>query len=318
MIKTAAVELLSAPPIWPLLRKRALRNHSLTVLCFHTIGPDSGGVDGWTVLRENDFRTQLAAIKRYYEIVSLDEGIQTDPSSAKPRAVITFDDGDVGLYTHLLPILRKTPVPVTIYVATAQIENNRPFWFDRVVNALQQPCEIHVEGLGRWVVPEAEGKIRWQVLEAILQALKETPADRRDALADQVAEKGGPPPVPALGPMTREQLAKLAATPCVTIGAHSHGHELLDQVPLEQATESICRSRNLLREWTGRDVSHFAFPNGNHSTALRSAVKELGFATAAILQERPVPRGNDPFAIPRISIGRYDSLARMKLRLVGL
>jgi peptidoglycan/xylan/chitin deacetylase (PgdA/CDA1 family) len=115
-----------------------------------------------------------------------------------------------------------------------------------------------------------------------------------------------------------EHLKELAETPGVTIGAHSHGHELLDQIPLQQARSSMARSRELLQDWTGQEVRHFAFPNGNHTQALRDIAGELGFVSATILEERTAPRGVDPFALPRISVGRYDSRNRVRLRLVGL
>jgi len=156
------------------------------------------------------------------------------------------------------------------------------------------------------------------VLRQVLQALKEADPADREALADQVAALGSEPPEPALGPMSSAELAALAATPGVTIGAHSHGHELLDQIPADTARDSVARSRALLRDWTGQPVNHFAFPNGNHTARLRDMVRDLGFSSATILENRTAPRGCDPFALPRISVGRYDSAARLRLRLVGL
>ena len=51
--------------------------------------------------------------------------------------MLTFDDGEVGLHTHLLPFVEQEQVPVTVYVATGQIETGQPYWFDRVMNAMQ-------------------------------------------------------------------------------------------------------------------------------------------------------------------------------------
>lgn len=317
MKKALAVSTLAAPPVLAVLRRRALRDNPLTVLCYHTLGPDQGGANGWTMLRESDFRAQLADLSRHYDIVSLDTAL-SGIRSRRPQAVITFDDGDRGLYTHLLPILRETGMPVTIYVATQQFETGRPFWFDRVVNALQGQGEVTLEGLGTWRLPGGGGKEHWMALSPILQALKAADPKQRDGLADEIAAQGEEAPEPAFGPMTKAQLAELAAQSGVTIGAHAHGHELLDQIAPEAARDSIARSRELLRDWTGQCVEHFAFPNGNHTTGLRAMVRDLGFASAAILGERLAHRGCDPFSIPRISIGRYDSPARVRLRLVGL
>ena len=318
MIKRLATNVLAASPIWGFLRKRALRDNPLTVLCYHTLGPGQGGVDGWTVLSEKDFRAQLTDLKSHYDIISLDDALSRQAATDCPQVVITFDDGDQGLHTHLLPILRETFLPVTIYVATEQFETRQPFWFDRVVNALQGEGQVNVEGLGSWQLSSSPGKSRWAVLGQVLEALKQASPARREKLADQVVAQGQPFSGPTLGPMTKEQLKELADMPGVTIGAHSHGHELLDQIPLEEAKHSMETSRQFLRDWTGQEVRHFAFPNGNHSPELRAAARDLGFASAAILEERVAPRGTDPFALPRISVGRYDSRARVRLRLAGL
>lgn len=317
MIKRLAVPMLASAPIWSLLRRRAHSRDPISILCYHTLTADQGGIDGWTALRVGDFRAQLADLRKHYDIISLDEALEAKPGR-KPRAVLTFDDGDRGLYTHLLPVLRETGVPVTIYVATAQFETGTPFWFDRVVNALQGAHEIKVEGLGHWVLPAEPGVAHWMILGEVLEALKQAPTEDRDALADQVAAQGRPPKAAPLGPMSMTELKELAATPGVTIGAHTHGHELLDQLDPEAARASMERSRTLLQGWTGQEVRHFAYPNGNHTEALREIAMELGFASATILEDRLVEDGADPFTLTRVSVGRYDSAARIRLRLVGL
>lgn len=318
MIKPAIVRVLGAKPIWPLLLKRALKDQPLTILCYHTLGANTGGINGWTALREGDFRAQLADLRDAYEIVSLDQALEGG-QGARPRAVITFDDGDVGLYTHLLPILKETSVPVTLYIATAQFETRRPFWFDRVVNALQGAGQITLDGVGTWDLPGGAGKDHWAALGKVLNALKGLDPEDREAAADQIVAQGNTATSgETLGPMTLEQLQKLGRTPGVAIGAHTHGHELLDQITPEAARASVAKSRALLQEWTGQDVRHFAFPNGNHTPALRDMIRDLGFASATLLEDRVAPQGGDPFALPRISVGRYDSRARVRLRLAGL
>lgn len=317
MIKRLAVQLLARPPIWTVLRRRAHKADPVTILCYHTLSADEAGVDGWTALRVSDFRAQLTDLHAHYDIISLDDALSGTPGK-RPRAVLTFDDGDRGLYTHLLPILKETDVPVTIYVATAQFETGQPFWFDRVVNALQGACEISVENLGHWVLPAETGPAHWLILGEVLQALKDAPPQDRDALANQVAAQGRTPASAPLGPMSMEELRRLADTPGVTIGAHTHGHELLDQLPLEAARDSMARSRQLLQEWTGQDVRHFAYPNGNHTPALRDIAAEVGFASATILEDRLVNDISDPYTLTRVSVGRYDSRNRVRLRLVGM
>ena len=280
-------------------------------------------MDAWLALGIDTFRCQIDLLRRNYEIVSLDAALEQS-RTGRPRAVLTFDDGEAGLHRYLLPFVRKEALPVTIYVATGQIESGRAYWFDRIINALQAEGEIRIDlteaGLGYWTVGPARGKSRWQQVNALLETIKQVPAERREALADTVAHQAGPPPpsVAPLGPMSVAELKELAANPHVTIGAHSHGHELLDQIPLEAARHSIIRSRLLLQDWTGQGVHHFAYPNGNHSDALTAMIDDLGFASAVVLGDRLARSGSPRQALPRIAVGRYDPLARFRLRLIEI
>lgn len=325
LVKQTALRLLARPPLWPALRRYALRGDPLTVLCYHTLGPDSGGPDAWTVLRMADFRAQVETLRRHYDIVRIDEALSDAGSARKgrPRAVLTFDDGEAGLHRFLLPFVEAERLPVTVYVATGQIESGRPYWFDRVMNALQVDEPIRLDlgdvGLPAWDVPAGGGAAGWAVLSDILETLKSVSPDDRERLADRiVASLPASQPARSLAPMTQAELAELAASPWVTVGAHSHCHNLLDQIPPEAARDSIDRSRALLQKWTGQAVEHFAYPNGNDNETLRRIVAGLGFRSATVLGQRLARAGTDPFALPRLAIGRYDRAERFRLRLAEI
>lgn len=321
-LKRWATQALAAPPVWSVLQRRVRAGDPVTILCYHTLGPDQGGPDAWTVLRMADFRQQVAFLRAHYDIVSLGEALAPRPAGAtRPRAVLTFDDGEAGMHRHLLPFVRAENLPVTVYVATGQIESGQPFWFDRVMNALQSDRPVRLDlrphGLDEWNFPAGGGLPVWWSMGYLLERMKDVPPDAREEITKTIeAARPAPPPDRALAPMTRSELAELAACPLVTIGAHSHCHNLLDRIPLDAARESMAGSRRLLQEWTGQDVAHFAYPNGNYSDALCAAAREVGFRSATILGMRLARGDADPFALPRLAIGRYDSAARFKLRLV--
>lgn len=321
-LKQIALGALNTVPIYSILQRRAHKGDPVTILCYHTLRPDAEPLEAWTVLGVDAFRAQIAMLRAKYDIVSLDDALQTGGQGDRPQVVLTFDDGERGLYDHLLPIVQSEDLPVTIYVATGQIETGVPYWFDQVMNALQDPDEtlIDMASLGNWQIGPDHGKARWAQIGPVLEALKAVDPARRDMLAAEVIAQA---PRDAEGftplhPMTLSQLKELAAHPQVTIGAHSHGHELLDQLSIEAARASIARSRDLLESWTGAPVHHFAYPNGNYTPALMTALDDLGFASATILEDRLMHRGAPAQSLPRIGVGRYDSLSRLKLRLVGV
>lgn len=318
-LKALGLRILTLPPIYETLRRRALVKNPVTILCYHTLRPASEPLDAWTVLSVENFREQIDLLRRDYEIVSLDTALD-HASGGAPRVVLTFDDGEVGLYEHLLPIVRAEALPVTVYIATEQIQSGRAFWFDRVMNALQRDGLVRIElsGIGAWYIGPGRGKSRWAQIGPVLEALKAVDPGDRDALADDIVAQAdlGAGAFTPLQPMTVPQLEDLAATPQVTIGSHTHGHELLDQISLDDACTSIAHSRQLLQNWTGQDVCHFAYPNGNYTPELMDLLAQMGFASAAILEDRLAKPGAPRQALPRVGVGRYDELARFRVRMV--
>jgi len=321
-----AKSVLTSPLPYRVLTSRALKNNPVTLLCYHTLRPDHEVLDAWTALRVSDFVRQIAFVREHYDIISLDAAFDGASSQGdRPRAVLTFDDGDVGLFDCLLPLVREFKLPVAFYIATGQIESGRAYWFDEVMNALQGegPFTIDLSGSGlkTWRV-SGRGAARWATISDILQTLKDVPPEARPDLAaaviaqaPAVASQGTFTP---LGPVTVEQLRELAQDPLVTIAAHSHCHNLLDQIAPAEARESIARSRQLLEEWTGQQVRHFAYPNGNHNPTLETIVSDLGFTSAVALDGQLWHRSANTFALPRVSVGRYDDFARFKLRLAEI
>lgn len=320
--KRAARAVLGSPPVLGAVRSWRLRGNPVTVLCYHTIGPDIGGPDAWTALRAADFRAHIAALRETHDIVDLDRALADGPGhGGRPRAVLTFDDGEAGNHRYLMPMLIDLQLPATIFVATGQIETGQPYWFDRLMGALTASADLNLtsHGLGRWAIPPQPGPSRWAVVSGLLEALKRIAPDRRAAVVDDIlAHYPLPPGRPPLGPMTPAELAEIARSPWVTIGAHSHCHNLLDQLPLAEAEASMARSRSLLQEWTGQEIAHFAWPNGNHTPALRQSAARLGFRSAAALDMRLWRAGADPYALPRLGIGRYDNADRLRLRLIEM
>lgn len=323
MIRNLAKAVLTAPPIYPMLRTWARRGNRITILCYHTLSADEDGPDAWTAVRVSDFRQQISELRQHYDIVDLDTALAPG-AHERPQAVVTFDDGDVGLAMHLPEIVRTEDLPVLIYVATGQIETGEPYWFDRVMNALCKggPYRVDLEeaGLGVWIVPAEVGATRWAVVGPLCEALKQVDPELREILAKrieaQISRDNGSSQ--KLGPMSLDELKSLAIEPRITFGAHSHCHNLLDQIPLEQARESVQRSRVLLEHWTEQKIKHFAYPNGNHNLMLQELMAELGFASSVVLDGAIAVRDRNNQALSRLPIGRYDEFKRFRLSLAGI
>jgi peptidoglycan/xylan/chitin deacetylase (PgdA/CDA1 family) len=330
--KRLARRILTSPAVYPALRHRANVKGSCAVLTYHTLGDDHEDFDAWTVVRQRDFVQQIDTLRQTHDIVSIDEGLQLQESAgqgssshARPKAVLTFDDGHDGWHERLLPIVDRLKLPVALYAATGHIESGQPYWFDRIMNAVQVvgafSLDLSAFDLGVHAFPAAVGSSHWQVTSGLLERLKQGPASHREAVADAVEAQTKPlvkRRFKPLKPLSVQQLVDLAGHPCVTLASHSHDHGLLDQVSTAEALHSVDRSIQTLKRWTGRSISHFAYPNGNVNKDLLNQLPKLGLRSATTTQEALHRQGQHRFGIPRLAVGRYDDLDRFKLGLVPL
>jgi peptidoglycan/xylan/chitin deacetylase (PgdA/CDA1 family) len=276
-----------------------------------------------------EFRRQMDLLRSYYEVVSLDEAIaraadQRAGRRGRPLAVVTFDDGHCGLHRYLLPYVEQEHLPVTVFVATGHVESGCSYWFDRAMNALQtqHPWTIDLRelGLGIYRVGLQRGQPNWEVIGALLDTMKRLPPDQREVVCDELVHQtqgAQSPRFSPLMPLSMTQLQDLGRSPWVTIGAHTHGHELLDQLPPDAAWQTMAHSRQLLQSWTGLPIRHFAYPNGNYNADLASQARDLGFASAFTTRIGLWVGDNDLYQLPRIPVGRYDDLSRFKWALLG-
>ena len=99
----------------------------LVVLIYHRVGRRT---DGEVDLPVDLFAQQIRFLAERCRVVTLDEGLDllANPrSDADPLVAVTFDDGTADFADLALPLLADHSVPVTLYVATAFVDEARPF-----------------------------------------------------------------------------------------------------------------------------------------------------------------------------------------------
>lgn len=122
--------------------------------------------------------------------------------------------------------------------------------------------------------------------------------------------------------MNKRHVAELAAAG-MEVGSHTRTHihlrYMLKKSPV-QALEELCSSRNELEEITGREVSSFAYPNGQKGVfdvSTRELLAEAGYQFAATTMWGQMNAGCDPLAIPRIEMRNDDSFHIFRAKMSG-
>jgi peptidoglycan/xylan/chitin deacetylase (PgdA/CDA1 family) len=294
---------------------------------YHEVLEDSADVDAWTVVRRTDFVRQMESLREHFQVVPLDDALATVVSgAARPRnlVVVTFDDGYAGNSRVVLPVIEELQIPVTIFVATGAVQSGVKYWYDHVILSLlaAAPTELDLSefGLTRYVVPGVSGTARWVAIQRLLTDLKRQSPEQRDsivaALLDRLPARRAP--IEGLTPLTVSEIRRMAASSLITFGAHSHCHSRLCQLSLDGVRRTVERSKSLLEDWTGGSVRHFSYPNGDYTADIASVVKSFGFRTAVTTDARLWSRGHSVLAIPRLGVGRYDTLNSFRARVSGI
>jgi peptidoglycan/xylan/chitin deacetylase (PgdA/CDA1 family) len=99
----------------------------LVVLIYHRLGGDTA-IE--TDLPVSLFEEQMRFLDDHTDLVTLDDGlraIDAPQATESSKVAVTFDDGTIDFAELALPVLERHRVPVTLYLATAFVEEQRPF-----------------------------------------------------------------------------------------------------------------------------------------------------------------------------------------------
>lgn len=295
---------------------------------YHEIADNDADIEAWTVVKKSEFLKQMEYLSQHFNIVSLDEALRLMMNShpiQKPTVVITFDDGYLGNKRVLLPIVKSMNIPVTIFVSTKAIQEQTLYWYDRLINALQGERVVNIDlrhhSLGRYHINQQKGAENWREIERLLKDLKTLNPSMREHIVDEEIAALNIKKTRlhyAVAPLTMNDLLELADCELVTIGAHSHCHNILTQLSEDGIRRTVETSKKLLESWSNVPINHFSYPNGNYNDVVCNILKEKGFICSLTTESRPWRMKDSFFTIPRIGIGRYDSFEHFKVKVSGV
>lgn len=263
--------------------KKALRNEHLLAICFHK--PSRKEFESCVRWFKNNGFTLLS-------IAQLEKIIRRELPFPKGGVVLTIDDGWLSNETNVVRIADQYGVPVAIYISTEAVEQGT-YWWSYIQEAKRRKLK-----------PPSE------------KALKTVPNEERlltvNALRQTVV-------VPRVA-MTIEQVKRIARSANVTIGCHTHSHPILPNCTTAQVYAELSVSKQKLESWIGREVTSFAYPNGDFGQREIQILAELHFQSAFSMQLRYLTPGRigDRFNLPRFGFLEGASFAENTCRMVGI
>ena len=281
-----------------------MKRNGTLILCYHRVAE---GVDDpfRLCVRPDNFAAHLEEISRWREPSTLAD---VSVPSRRPRVVVTFDDGYIDNLTNALPIAESKGVPITVFVTSGVLGDQKGFWWDRLGTLLRSrpsgTSQICLP-MGEEIVRIALGSSGMDVdLESVRRHLLPLPVAEIERVLGVVSKQwsASSAPPPDARSLTPAELLQLATADVVTIGAHTVDHVRLWGLPAPEQLRTITSSRKELERLSGRSVSHFAYPYGRPDSfddCSVDAVRSAGFDTACTTIPGTASPSTDPYHLPR-------------------
>jgi peptidoglycan/xylan/chitin deacetylase (PgdA/CDA1 family) len=271
----------------------------IIIICLHSVVDFSKLT--WRPLRRpfsiDLLRRQLEIINRHYHWLSLDDAVEM-LAGRKPFVrngiVLTFDDGYRNNMTVALPELEKYSIKPAFYVATSMLNNQKPYWFERLDYAIQHlrtPTIVKLRDQTFHFLPDDREGQRATYAELRQSAKSEFDSDHDfyqffDTTTDRLEKSSGLSLAqiqtgdPCSETLSDRDLRTLEGSGRATIGSHTVDHIRLDTVDEKEYERQLTVSKTQIEAVTGTSCRHFCYPNGNWNRSVASAVAAAGYTTA--------------------------------------
>jgi peptidoglycan/xylan/chitin deacetylase (PgdA/CDA1 family) len=227
----------------------------------------------------------LAPRVRFVTLDALVDALHEGDWSALPETglVVTVDDGHAG-NAALVDTFRRYGVRPTIFACSQIVGTRRRYWFT-------------VDGVDK-------------------QRLMHVPNERRLAiLAEQVgfaqdAENG------SRQALSREDVAWMKEH--VDFESHTRFHPILTECSDDECEEELDLSRRELVALTGRDVRHFAYPNGRYGPREVALLRRLGYRSGRTIDLGWNGPTTDPYRLKVLGVPDEASIDLLATQLCSV
>jgi glycosyltransferase involved in cell wall biosynthesis/peptidoglycan/xylan/chitin deacetylase (PgdA/CDA1 family) len=310
-------------------RLRPLVAPGPAILMYHRIADES--FDPWALaVSPANFADQLEWIARNRTILPLYEFVELNRLGKLPRNAIavTFDDGYACNSETAAPLLQRFGLPATIFISPELIRRGGEFWWDELgrivlsdsssslrVAGIEMPLGKRESGDSEWPGGPARTPRQHAYREIWARLHGKEPEVVATEMA-QLREQSGTTAEPRESHrlLTAKEIRALSSSGLVSFGSHAMTHASLPNLSAGEQESEIGESVAACEALSGQRPRTFAYPYGDHVRELEPFVESAGFVCACKADGWFVTLGSNPFALPRIFVGNWDS-GQLALRL---
>jgi len=289
------------------------------------------------------FLEHMEVLNRYFNPISLTQlaaTLKEGKELVRNSVVITFDDGYADNFIYAKPILERTDVPATIFVAANHLGKEVEFWWDRLERMMLEPAQLpdsltlslgnelfewKNDSVNEEYINSVDNDTVWtfyssgnvEPRHALFRKLYSklrlvSDHERQECLhyLKQWSGAGNKARTSYLS-MSHNQIQEAALGGLIEIGSHTMNHHNLAALTRDEQFSEIVDSRKVLQDLTGKDVTTFSYPfgyRGEHYTEETvEIVKSAGYSCACSGFPGWTLKKTDLFQLPRHVVFDWDA-----------
>jgi peptidoglycan/xylan/chitin deacetylase (PgdA/CDA1 family) len=260
------------------------------------------------------FRRLVEFLVKGCRIVGVSDREPSPDGGGRPRVAVSFDDGYRDFLDYAAPVLEEFRLPVNLNIIPGCIDSGRPPWTTDLYERLARAdatllSRFPAADLG---LPEPIAGDSDQYALTTVKRLKSRSSGKRSETQHILDDWCSLTADPGIAMLSRGDLLALPAS--VELGNHSHSHESMGNESADFFLDDLVRSESFF-ETIGLKPSIYAFPNGSYSGWQLQELRQRGYRTLLLVEERPAP--SDATVRPRITM-YGQSLAELAARAAGV
>ena len=254
-------------------------NGKVPIVLFHRVSPDPDPC--WSPLMPLQFERTIQLLSKHYTFYSLDQLLEQKIPIKKNACCVVFDDGFYDFKVYALPVLVKYKVPVTLFVPTDAIDNNRPIWTSAIDNIVlntdksKNNSEIII-GNEKVILKLLSDKSLFNTATAIKNNLMYYETEQRDLIIKNTKDLLSDGKIPDHPMLSWGDIKEMRAMypALINIQSHTHTHPFLPALNNSKIETELETSRNILMSKNFNTIDKVAYPVGGYDSKTIDAAQK--------------------------------------------
>jgi peptidoglycan/xylan/chitin deacetylase (PgdA/CDA1 family) len=244
---------------------------------FHKVNDED--VPFYKGMPTDSFYELIDYVRSHFEIIHFHDLETYSENNKKPLLIITFDDGMDDIRTNVFNYLMDRKIKFTINIDTKILIDSFPQYFIQVYDLLNQSNAIDVYFDPKYMKEEI--KINYDkpflteaTFTSLLSAMNN---DEKEDFIDRMRKNLDVSEPFSTKVLSREWILQQKDNPQIVFGSHSHSHPVFTQIDIYEREKEIELSKEILTSILGKEISIFAYPNGECDTFTDDLLFKMGF-----------------------------------------